>query len=265
MTLWDATATAAPLRIAADTSFEPTWNPSGTHLTTIGPDGDLTVWSASDGTPQTSFVFEQLLQAQANGDGSLIAGIGDNGATMLVLSTDGRVLQRSPIEHRAPAVSPLGFDPAEAKVWWSNRDDRIVTVSAGVVVTPVSTRPDPGRLRALSTRALPWRLDGGRLVPIEAVVLRGTVLRDGQPVEGAEVIVERRTPPHHGAAPVDYGTKAMKVTTQPARTDREGRFELDGPVRPGLYNLTVRSGELARSFPTEIAIGSGGVTLELGQ
>ena len=263
LTLWDASRTAPPLLRTLDAGVEPAWNPGGTLLTTISADHLVTVWRATDGRERSSFVHDQLLSVQASTDGSLIAGIGDHGTTVVVLSADGRVLARTPIAHPAPQVSQTGFQPPSARAWWSPAGDAIISQAISVVVRPARTEIDARRLASLVATTVPWKVVRGRLVWIDKVALRGAVRHAGRPVAGATIALELRHPAQRGADPVDYDTMTMTVEHARAITDEEGGFELPALVPPGRYTITATAQGVTRTLEADVGIESDFVTVEL--
>ena len=227
VTVWD-TATGARIgEPLVDTSVGAALDPTGANVTTIDADSVIAVTSLEDGATLTSFVLDQALGAQANHDGTLIAALGDNGTSVEVVSADGRPLLRSPIEHGAPSVAVDGFRAAEGLVRWAG-DDAIVSTSATVVRTP---------LRSLRARPeVPWRVVGGRLVPIDKVKLRGRVTVGGAAPGRATIRIEVRTVSGHGPA-VDYESRAVQATQTPVVLDADGDFELPELVAPGDYRF----------------------------
>ena len=263
VTLWDAEVTGEPLRTTLDTSIAPTFDPTGTWLTTIGIDRVVTIWDARDGSSKTQLVAEQLLQAEANKDATLIAGIGDNGTSLIVLSVDGRLLERIPIEHRPPMVSQLGFQPPFARAGWSNRGDAIVVQSTSIAVVPAGTTIDAPALQALIEASVPWRVDRGKLVGIDEVHLHGHVTDGAHAIANPTVVVEIRTPAHPGATPIDTLTMRMTVEDVPAITRGDGTFELARQVPPGIYKITTRKGERSRSVDVTLGTKETDVTITL--
>ncbi|MEO7091815.1 MAG: WD40 repeat domain-containing protein, partial [Polyangiales bacterium] len=175
--VWNAEVTTIPVIDTTDISEEPTFDPSGTYMTTIGGDRIVTVWSVATGGVHAAFATDHLVQAQVNASGTLLAGIGDSGASMVVLSADGRVLQRSPISHAPPIVSQLGFRPPAARASWTPAGDTIVTRSTSIGLWPAKTQFDLAVLGAVVARNVPWRVDRGTLAWIESVPMHVSVMR----------------------------------------------------------------------------------------
>lgn len=259
---WNAEVTTFPVVDTTDISEAPTLDPSGTYLTTIGGDRIVTVWNLAQGGVHAAFATDTLVQAQIDATGTLLAGIGDSGASLVVVSADGRVLQRSPIAHAQPIVSQLGFRPPAARAAWTPAGDAIVTHTTAIGVWPAQTSFDAAKLDEIVARNVPWRVERGTLAWIESVPLRVRVLRDGQPVPRAAVEIELRMPAQRGAAPMDYDTMSMRRAVQQRTTDERGELEL-ASMPPARYQIRVTAGDARGDLETEIGVDNTDVTVQI--
>jgi hypothetical protein len=259
--VWNTDLTTFPLVDTTDISVEPTFDPDGIYMTTIGGDRIVTVWDLADGAVHVAFATDHLVQAQINASGTLLAAIGDSGASMVVLSTDGRVLQRSPIAHAPPLVSQLGFRPPPARVSWAPGGD-IVTWSTSIGLWPARTEFDQSVLDTTVANTVPWRVVRGTLAWIESVPLHIVVVRDDQPVAGATVDIELRMPAHRGAAPMDYETMSMRRAVQTLTTDANGVIDLPS-MPPARYQIRAKLGAAHGELPTDIGVDNTEVTVRL--
>ncbi len=260
--VWSTDVTTFPLIDTTDISEEPTFDPAGTYMTTIGGDRIVTVWNLADGTVHAAFATDHLVQAQINSAGTLLAGIGDSGASMVVLSADGRLLQRSPIAHAGPLVTQLGFSPPAARAWWTPGGDTIVTRSTTIGLWPARTEFDSDELAGTVARNVPWRVVRGTLAWIESVPLRVLVVRDGQPVGNATVEIELRMPAHRGAAPMDYDTMSMRRAITTVITNAAGELELPS-MPPARYQIRATAGAARGELETDIGVDNTDVTVTL--
>ena len=260
--VWNTDVTTMPIVDTTDISEEPTFDPSGTYMTTIGGDRIVTAWNLATGAVHAAFATDHLVQAQINASGTLFAGIGDSGASMTVLSADGRVLQRSPIAHAAPLVSELGFRPPAARASWTPAGDAIVTRSTTVGLWPAKTTFDAAELAKVVANNVPWRVTRGTLAWIESVPLRISVLRDGKPVAGAKVQIELRMPAHRGAAPMDYETMSMRRAITDVTTSSAGEVELPS-MPPARYQIRASLGDAHGELETDIGVDNTDVSVSL--
>ena len=255
LTIWD-TATGTQIgEPITDTSVGATLDPGSTNVTSINAASVVTVTSLADGRALTSFVLDQLLQAQSNTAGTLIAGLGDNGTSILVMSADGRILLRLPIEHASPTVLPTGFRAAEGMVRWSRNEDTILARSSILQITPVT--------RGAETRLdVPYRVVGGRLVEIEKVRVRGTVTAAGQPVRNAMVTLELRTTAQRRSG-ADYESRTMHSRPITATTDGNGAFQLPEMVGPADSTLTVKTAAGETTVSVRVGIDDAPLSIEV--
>ena len=260
--VWDAEITTIPVVDTTDISEAPTFDPSGVYLTTIGGDRIVTVWNLADGTVHAAFATDHLGQAQINAEGTLLAGIGDSGASMVVLSADGRVLQRSPIAHAPPIANQLGYVLPVARAWWTPDGDEIVTRSTSIGLWPAKTEFDETKLGEVVARNVPWRVARGTLVWIESVPLHIAVMRDDQPVAGAKVVIELRMPAHRGAAPVDYDTMSMRRAIKTEYTNASGVIDLPS-MPPARYQIRADLDAAHGELSTDIGVDNTDVTVKL--
>ena len=260
--VWNTDVTTFPVVDTTDISEQPSFDPSGVYITTIGGDRIVTVWNLDSGSVHAAFATDHLVQAQINAAGTLLAGIGDSGASLLVLSADGRLLQRSPIAHAAPLVSQLGFRPPAARAWWTPAGDAVVTRSTSIGLWPASTAYDPATLDTVVAHNVPWRVARGTLAWIESVPLRVVVVRDDLPVAGAAVEIELRMPAHRGAAPMDYDTMSMRRAILKLTTDANGEIELPS-MPPARYQIRARQGSAHGELESDIGVDNTSVTVTL--
>jgi WD40 repeat protein len=237
--LWDAT-TGTLVAQRPDTSTITTFAPTRTWLTTIDVDHAVTMWSTADGTARPSFLGEGLMQVQANPQGTLVAGIAEYGVVAVLMSAaDGRILARWPLEHSNPAISSTGFDPPkDGSAVWTYDGSAVITRSATVAVWPVANRYSAKQMAQLVSRNVLWHVKHGQLAWIRNAKLHGTVMRAGAPQANVELVVEVRTPPDIGSAPISWESSKKRVSTFKLTTDALGEFSREN-LLPGEYTLTV--------------------------
>jgi WD40 repeat protein len=238
VSLWDAAA-GTKLAERPDSSTAARFDPTRQWLTTIDADHSVTVWSTADGENHASFLGEQLTQAMVNPQGTFVTAIAEYGTVALLMSaTDGRILARWPLEHPRPEISEDGFKPPGGSVTWTRDGAAVVSHSSAIGVWPVANRYTRKEIVELVRRNVPWRVENGELSWIRNGKLQGTVVRDGNPVPDATILVEIRTPPDIGAAPINWESSKNRVSTRKITTDADGEFALEN-LLPGQYTLTV--------------------------
>ena len=259
--LWDA-QTGKLVAARQDTGTITTFDASRSWLTTIDSDHAVTVWSTDDGSIHTSFLGEKLMQVQTNPNATFVAGIAEYGAVALLLcATDGRILARWPLEHSAPAISSTGFDPPkDGSVMWMHDGSAVITRSAKIAVWPVANRYGAKQMAQLVNRNVSWRVENGQLAWIRNAKLHGTVMRAGKPQADIELVVEIRTPPDIGAAPISWESSKKRVSTRKIKTNALGEFSTEN-LLPGEYTLTVENQTItayvsAGDEPIEIELAS---------
>jgi eukaryotic-like serine/threonine-protein kinase len=239
VTLWD-TATGNVLETRPDTGTQTMFDPSGTWLTTIDVDHRVSVWSAADGTDHAAFLGEKLTQVQVNPQGTLVAGIAEYGAVALLMSaTDGRILARWQLVHDTPEISSEGYKPP-TNVWvdWTADGGHVISRAKNVAVWQVANLYSAKEMAQRVKRNVPWYVADGQLSWIRDGKLHGTVVRDGKPVPNVEIVVEVRTPPDIGAAPINWESSKKKVSTIKTTTDATGAFFVE-KLLPGEHAITV--------------------------
>jgi len=237
VSLWNADTGALVMETGAAQTA--TFDPTGDWMTTIDSDHVVTIRSTSDGNVRSSFLGEQLLQAQASADGSLVAAIGDYGRAVMIMSAlDGRILARHSIEHAAPVVTQTGFEPPRGTVWWTPNGKAVVSLSRGVALWNTDNPYTPDAVAKLVEKYVPWRVVDGRLELIHDGRLAGVVTRAGKPVARATVRIEIRTPADLGTAPINWESMKARASTREQLTDDDGRFAIDQLV-PGEYAVSI--------------------------
>lgn len=222
-------------------------DPSGRRLTTIGIDRRVRVQRLADGGEVTAFEAEQLLDAQVDAQGALVAALGEYGKAALVLDArDGRVLARWPVEHAAPAVTQTGFRPPGGAARWSADGTAVVARSRGVTVWRAASTSHAALAAAMNR--VPWRVEDGQLVALRDRTLRARIVRAGVPVAGATVSLEIRRAPALGPGEITWDSIRTRYTTHATRSDRAGRIRVTG-LEPGTYHLVVATSDGAtRAF-----------------
>jgi len=242
--------------------------------------------AARGAPPRTAFVSDQLQAAQGDPRGELIAAVDALGEQVVVLAaTDGRLLARWPIAHDAPLVNQDGFDSPRAVATWSpdggaiiavSRHDHAATFKAALVGGEVSGRvsvfdADPAvsdseggrvegaQLTALIDRNVPWRVEGGRLVPALAT-LSGRIVRDGQPVSGVALSLVFRKPPEFDGEVLRRRVTITHAPLPPLAVSAEGDFSTR--VQPGRYTIRV-SERGAATGTLDIDVGVGDMPREI--
>jgi WD40 repeat protein len=262
VSLWN-TETGTAVMTRRDVSVEPSFDPTGRWLTTIGAvDRVVTIWRTRDGTIHDSFPGELLLGAQVSADAGLVAGIGDYGRAVLVMSaTDGRILARWPIDQAGPSVTETGFRPPSGLTWWTPDSRSIVSQAAGVAIWSTSNPYTSERVAELVRQNVPWRVVNGQLQLIQNARLAGRVMHGSAPVADARVQLDIRTPPDVGAAPINWESTKAKFSRVEQQTASDGTFAFEQLVF-GEYALTVvAAGTPAKTF--EVHVGADEHPLEL--
>jgi len=262
VSLWDAES-GTQVMTKPDVNVVPSFDPTGRWLTTIGSvDRVVMIWRTSDGTIHDSFPGEQLLGAQASADASLVAGIGDYGRAVIVMSaTDGRILARWPIDQTGPSVTETGFRPPSGLTWWTPDSQSIVSRATGVARWNTSNPYTSERVAELVRQNVPWRVVNGQLALILNARLAGRVLQGGTPVSRAQVRLDIHTPPDVGMAPINWESSKAKFSRVEQPTDADGTFAFE-QLMFGEYSLTVdMPGAAPRTF--EVHVGTDEEPLEL--
>ncbi len=243
VSLWNTSSGSSVLR-KTDIKVVPTFDPAGRWLTTIGSvDRVVTVSSTDDGTVHHSFVADQLLGAQTSSDGTLVAGIGDYGRALMVMSaSDGRILARWPIDQDEPTVTETGFAPPPGDAWWTEDSKALVSRAAGLAVWNAASRYSPEQLRDLVRKTVPWRVVNGQLQLIHNARLLGRVTRGGVPVANAKLVIDIRTPPDVGTSPINWESTKAKYSRIERTTSEDGTFSFAQLVF-GEYSLAVEGTE----------------------
>jgi hypothetical protein len=252
VTLWD-TATGEVVASRADTGTQTMLDPSGTWLTTIEADHRVTVWSATDGREHAAFLGEKLTQVQSNPQGTLVAGIAEYGAVGLLMSaSDGRILARWPLVHNTPEISSVGGFKPPKKVWvdWTSDGGHVISRTKNVAVWQVANPYSAEDMAERVKRNVPWRVEDGQLSWITNGKLHGTVKRGEKPAPNVEIVVEIRTPPDIGAAPINWESSKKRVSTIKLQTTTDGTFSLE-KLLPGEYTLTVENQTITKYVSAE--------------
>jgi hypothetical protein len=178
---------------------------------------------------------------QVNPQGTLVAGIAEYGAVALLMSAhDGRILARWPLVHDTPQISSVGGFKPPTNVWvdWTGDGGAVISRAKNVAVWQVANAYSVKEMADRVKRNVPWRVVDGQLSWITNGKLHGTVKRGGKPVPNVDIVVEIRTPPDIGAAPINWESSKKKVSTIKLKATDEGTFSLTN-LLPGEYAVTV--------------------------
>ncbi len=263
VSLWNA-SWGTPVFVQRDVNVVPSFDPTGRWLTTIGSiDRVVTVRDTRDGTIESSFVGEQLLAAQVNGDASLVVGIGDYGRTVLVMSAiDGRILARWPIEQANPVVTETGFAPPSASAWWTPDSTGIVSRATSVTLWSASSAPSTDELRQRVRKNVRWNVVNGQLQLIQNARLSGRVTRKGEPIRDAVVRIDIRTSSDVGTSAINWQTMKAKFSRVEQSPAANGSFVFEDLVF-GEYALSVTASGVTKTFDVHVGPDENPLELEV--